>query len=127
MQKVFASILLVSAVLLTGCRTAPIYNVSDAAIPSGKQLSMKEVESAIMRAGEKLGWAMRPVKPGEIEGRLALRTHVAVVSIPYTQKSYSIVYKNSDNLNYDGSQIHSNYNGWVTNLERRINFELGGS
>ena len=125
MQKVVASLLLASAVLLAGCRTAPIYNATDVAIPSGKQLTMQEVQSGIVRAGEKLGWAMRVVKPGEIEGRLALRTHLAVVSIPYTQKSYSIVYKSSENLNHDGSQIHSNYNGWIQNLERKINAELG--
>ena len=125
MKKLLASMLVLSAVMLAGCRTAPIYNVNDAAIPSGKQHSMQDIQSAIVRAGDKLGWVMRVVKPGEIEGRLALRTHVAVVSIPYTQKSYSIVYKSSENLNQQGSEIHSNYNGWVQNLERRINAELG--
>jgi len=124
MQKLLASILLLSAVLLGGCRTAPVYNVTEAALPSGKQHSMKDVEAAILRAGDKLGWTMRAVKPGEVQGTLALRTHVAVVSIPYSQKGYSIVYKSSENLNYDGTQIHSNYNGWIQNLERRINVEL---
>jgi hypothetical protein len=47
-----------------------------------------------------------------------------VVDIPYSAKSYSITYKSSSNLNYDGTTIHSNYNGWVQNLHKAINTQL---
>ncbi len=125
MHKLLSATLIMAAVLLAGCRTAPIYNVSDAGIPTGtKQRTLQDVEAAIVRAGDKLGWNMRPIKPGEVQGTLALRTHTAVVSIPYTTSKYSIQYKSSVNLNHDGNMIHSNYNGWIQNLERRINVEL---
>jgi hypothetical protein len=55
---------------------------------------------------------------------LDLRTHHAVVEIAYNAKSYSIAYKESNNLNYDGKSIHRNYNGWIHNLQNAINVEL---
>lgn len=49
---------------------------------------------------------------------------MAQVDIPYNAKAYSIQYKNSANLKYDGVSIHSNYNGWVQNLDRAIQSRL---
>ena len=48
-----------------------------------------------MRAGSQLGWQMQPTGPGRISGRLALRTHLAVVDIEHDTKSYSIKYRDS--------------------------------
>lgn len=113
------------AALATGCRVAPVMEVTDAPVEvAGKALSAGDVEKAIIRAGSGLGWRMRPVKPGLLEGTLSLRDHVAVVEIPYTNKSYSIKYKDSTNLNYSGGQIHQNYNGWVQNLDKGIRTQL---
>lgn len=114
------------AVLAAGCRMAPIMNIVDSPVQTytNKSVSVADVEKAIVRAGSALGWRMRPVKPGLIEGTLSLREHVAVVEIPYTAKSYSIQYKDSTNLKYDGSQIHPNYNGWVQNLDKGIRTQL---
>ena len=53
-----------------------------------------------------------------------LREHTAVVDIPYSARSYSIVYKRSDKLNEMNGTIHSNYNGWVQNLDRAIRTEM---
>jgi hypothetical protein len=58
--------------------------------------------------------------PGETEGRLHLRSHVAIVSITFDTKQFSIFYKDSTNLDYDGARIHRNYNGWIQNLEQAI-------
>jgi hypothetical protein len=30
----------------------------------------------------------------------------------------------STNLNYDGTNIHRNYNGWITNLDKAIRSQL---
>ena len=59
-------------------------------------------------------------------GKLNARDHMAVVEIPYTENSFSIKYKDSQNLNYDAStgSIHNNYNGWVRNLENAIQVQL---
>lgn len=92
-----------------------------------QNLSMDNVTKAIIRAGASLGWQMKKVKDGEIIGTLYLRDHMAQVKIPYNTKDYSILYQNSSNLKYDAeaNTIHSNYNGWVQNLDRAIQTQLG--
>ena len=117
------------AVLMGACaanRTAPIRNVADSPVAgvSGQTMTLTDVERAIRRAGAGLGWSMRTVKPGLIEGTLVVRTHSATVDIPYTLKSYSIQYKTSTNLPADGNVIHQNYNGWVENLDKSIRLQL---
>ena len=67
---------------------------------------------------------MKVEKPGLIVGTLNLRTHTAVVDIPFTASNYSILYRSSVNLNQQGDQIHSNYNGWVQNLDQAIRNQL---
>ncbi|KAB7624088.1 hypothetical protein [Alkalilimnicola sp. S0819] len=56
--------------------------------------------------------------PGQILGRLALRSHVAEVDVHYDAESYSI------NLKYDGVDIHRNHNGLGQNLDRAINEQI---
>lgn len=117
---VFAAFLL----LMGGCRSAPVNDVVAAPVTTTKPVSMSNMESAIIGAGTGLGWRMVPQTPGQIEGMLALRDHRAVVTVIYDTKSYSIKYKDSSNLNYDGKSIHKNYNGWVENLDRAIRNNL---
>lgn len=110
--------------LAIGCRANPVYNVQDAAIVTGKaNASADDVQKAILRAGTSLGWTMKPAG-NSILGTLTLRSHVAIVEIKYNPKTYSILYKDSQNLDYNGSTIHSNYNGWVQNLNRAIQAQL---
>lgn len=122
--KVFMLVAVVVA--FAGCRTAPVYNVDHASVVSatGKTLQMKQVREAIIRAGGGLGWVMQEDKPGHVVGTLHLRTHMAKVGITYTTKYYSIDYLDSENLNYDGTNIHSNYNGWVQRLQQGISAEI---
>jgi hypothetical protein len=110
--------------LLSGCRTAAIYNVEND--PIEVKLSQDKVYQAIKMAGNSKGWIITQVKPGLALGKLNLRTHQAIVEIPYTSDSFSIKYKNSLNLKYDAetNQIHNNYNGWIQTLENAINFQL---
>lgn len=89
-----------------------------------KQATLDDVEKAIIRAGAALGWKMRPVGPGVMEGTLHLRKHVAIVAITFDTGTFSIKYKDSTNLDYDGTNIHSNYNGWIQNLTRGIQTQL---
>ncbi len=46
--------------------------------------------------------------------------HAAVVDIEHDTRSYSIKYRDSTNLNAGDGMIHSNYNGWIQNLEKAI-------
>ncbi|HSV70365.1 MAG TPA: hypothetical protein VLI72_09650 [Methylibium sp.] len=104
-------------------------NVSDAAVSSasGKPLSQEHVRSAIVRAGAALGWQMKDERPNLLVGTLQLRSHTAVVEIPYSPSAYSIKYRSSVDLNEKDGQIHKNYNGWIQNLTRGITAQLSAS
>jgi hypothetical protein len=112
---------------LSACTTQPIMNVTEAQVVTSKSNpSLDEIRQAIIRAGTQLGWQMKAERPGHIVGSLSLRTHVAVVDIDYDRKSYSIKYKDSTNLEYNGSTIHRNYNGWIQRLDQGIKSQLSG-
>ncbi len=116
----------VAAVALAACTSQPIYNVKGAPVEAagGKPPTMGDVEKAIVRAGSGLGWKMQPVKPGHVVGTINLRSHTAVVDVTYNTRTYDITYKDSVELNYDGSNIHRNYNGWIQNLDKGIRAQL---
>jgi len=116
------SIVAVSLALLVGCGTAPVKNVESAMIAG--EISIANVETAIIRAGSVLGWTMSKKSDGHILGELALRKHLAVIDITFDKGSYSIRYVDSTNLQFSGGKIHTNYNGWIENLEKAINIQL---
>ncbi|SMM99144.1 hypothetical protein SPONL_398 [uncultured Candidatus Thioglobus sp.] len=116
------SVIMVSLALLASCGTAPVRNVNSAAFSDNS--SIANIEAAIIRAGSGLGWVMSKKSDGHILGRLALRSHLAIIDITYNKNNYSIKYKNSENLNYDGTNIHTNYNGWIQNLQKAIGVQM---
>jgi hypothetical protein len=112
-----------AALMLAGCASnQPINNVVNAPLvyPQGKSLTMGEVSKAVVAAGTGLGWQMQPTAPGKISGRLVLRTHVAEVDVEHNTKSYSIKYRDSQNLEARDGMIHKAYNGWIENLDKAI-------
>ena len=113
-------------IAVVGCRTAPIYNVTNQSIGAagGKAKSLQEVKTAIVDAGRARGWTVKDIAPGHLEAELRVRDHAAVVDIKYSTTSYSITYKDSKDLHYDGTKIHPNYNGWIQNLQRDIEKRL---
>jgi hypothetical protein len=113
-------------IALAGCSVVPIMNVADAPITSasGKPLSKTEVRAAILRAGAGLGWQMKDENPNMLVGTLQLRSHTAVIEIPYSTNTYSIKYRSSVDLMEKDGKIHKNYNGWIQNLTRGINAQL---
>jgi hypothetical protein len=114
------------AVALAGCNSVPILNVNQSPITNaaGKPLSRDQVRAAIVRAGASLGWQMKDENPNVLTGSIALRTHSAVIEIPYSANSYSVKYRSSMNLDEKDGNIHKNYNGWIQNLQRGINAQL---
>ncbi|MDF1749517.1 MAG: hypothetical protein P1V34_11665 [Alphaproteobacteria bacterium] len=121
MIRNFTRIILVFAFLgtLAACRTAPVYNVENDSFTTTAP-SLDAAATVIKGAGASLGWQMADQGPGHIVGRLPIRSHLAVVDINFDVEHYSIHYKDSTNLKYDGSTIHSNYNGWIENLQNAI-------
>ena len=113
--------------LLTGFGAgAPIYNVISSPIPQNPDATMANIQKAIMRAGLTLGWQVAAREPGKLEAVLVLRTHRAVVDITHDSKTFSITYKDSTNISYDAERktVHSNYNGWIQNLEKAIRIQV---
>jgi hypothetical protein len=118
-------VLVLATLLVAGCRSAPVYNVSDAHYTTTEQgVTQEQIAGAILTAGRSLGWIMKEQGPGHILGTLHLRSHTAVVDINYDRTKYSITYNNSVDLNYDGTNIHSNYNGWIQNLSNAIDVQV---
>jgi hypothetical protein len=118
--------LLIAAAALAGCSTAPILNVSEAPVSArtGKTLTNDQVRTAIVRAGTQLGWEFKDEGPNKLVGTIQLRTHTAVIEVPYSSRSYSVKYRSSMNLDQAGGSIHKNYNGWIQNLTRGIDTQL---
>lgn len=119
-------------VFLVGCRGgAQIYQVTNVPVPSpsGKELTLEQVRKEIVAAGVAAGWQITDSKPGEILATFNLRSHQAVVSIPYTTKDYSILYKDSSNLKYNAQAqtIHPNYTGWIQRLDSAIRSRLSAA
>lgn len=104
---------------LVACRSATVYNVVNDQF-TAEAPSLADAEKAIKLAGASLGWQVKQASPGKLIATLPIRTHVAVVDITHDTKQFSIMYKDSTNLDYDGSSIHSNYNGWIQNLQKAI-------
>jgi hypothetical protein len=123
-----AGTLLAAATLAqAGCfRCEPIQNVIDQGVvsASSKSLTQDQVRASILRAGAALGWQMKETGPGKLAATINLRKHQAEVEIPYSATSFSIIYKNSSNLDAADGQIHKNYNGWIQNLSKGISAQL---
>jgi hypothetical protein len=100
----------------------PIRNVDNARVvaTAGKSLSADQVRESIVRAGAALGWHITDAGPGMLSGTLVLRTHTAVIDIPYSTTSFSLVYKSSVNLDAADGQIHRNYNKWIQYLAKGV-------
>jgi len=113
-MKIFAILVATAALFFAGCRAGqPIQNVEKA-----------QVSTAIVRAGTRLGWQMKPSGKGRVSGTLVVREHTANIDVDHDTKTYTIRYKDSVNLNAKDGTIHPNYNSWIQNLDRNIRAEL---
>jgi len=110
-------------VFLVGCKsTVPVKNFDNQTIAQYGNASntTQSVERSIVRAAVTLGWKTKVTSENAILATLDIRTHQLVVLITHDDKSFSIEYKDSTNLKYNGTKIHRQYINWVTNLIRSI-------
>ena len=115
-----------SVIFVAGCKTnEPVtnYQSTPVATKSGKQ-DLAKVKKAIVVAGTKAGWQMQPIADGHILAAIFSRGHTAKIDIKYSVDTYSITYRESSNLQYDGTNIHRDYNAWVNELNQNIRDEL---
>lgn len=147
-----ALLVLVLSSVANAARIAPLENHENIEITgqSDKFLSLDDISKAIAIAAEAKNWKISDIKPGQATATLVVRgKHSITVSITYTEKTITVKYKDSINMNYDpaykeyssnknevGSPtndpitakvyeaIHPNYNVWVTELIKMIQVEL---
>ena len=127
MNRLFLGGAIAALLVATGCALQqPVQNVENAPVTTatGKAITQEQVRQSIVTAGTGLGWRFADAGPGKLEGTLNLRSHTAVIDVPYNATSYSILFKRGDNLMSEGGMIHKNYNGWVMNLDRAIRTEI---
>lgn len=105
-----------------GCSMAPVQNFASN-VPPG--LTADAVRDAIIAGATLRGWVVRDEPPAKLVATLVVRRkHSATVEIAYDAAHYTITYRDSTNLDYDGEEIHENYNAWVAKLDRTIQNEL---
>lgn len=109
--------------LLVGCSTIqPVYNVHDQAIPSG--LTKVQIIRAMKKALTAKRWNIQKADETTVYATISTREHFASIEIPYTTSHYSIIYRDSRNLQAQGDMIHRNYNKWIALLNKQIQTEL---
>lgn len=119
-----------ACLVLTACQGVPLQNIENAPIHMSKsRYGLGDVEKSIIRAGTNLGWQMRTIKPGQVNGKLYKENMIAEVTIDFSPSLYSIKYLNSANLRYSAKagkpvMIYEDYNEWVQELDQAIRKEL---
>lgn len=86
--------------------------------------STDEVGAAIERALVSRNWVVTARRPGELDASLVGPEFRADITIPYSASAYSLRYRDSQGLDYDGENIHRHYNNWMNNLSISIEREL---
>lgn len=124
------AMLLASAPVLAA---KPIMNLEGKPVPvkvDGSAYSLNEVQTAITSACKLRKWTPVIETDSVVVCSIVVRgRHFAEVEIPFSTESYSILYRSSDNLDYNEKKqrIHRNYNNWVINLARAIDSTLSSS
>jgi len=119
------SIFIISLILLSGCQTTvPLYNAKNISISPRLSASNEEIAEAIWSAARRQGWKTERMGDRKIKAVKHIRSHSITVSINYSKSSFDIFYVDSNNLKFDGSNIHKNYNIWIHQLEESIQNEI---
>ena len=109
------------SVFLVNCGSSPpLLSVKGSPVLMEENASLKEVRESILKTGARTDWQMKVIKKGHIVASHRLEEYRATVDIFYNTDSYDILYKDSKNFGYDGTNIHSRYNRWILNLDRNI-------
>jgi hypothetical protein len=95
----------------------------------GDAVTLEQVKAAIIRGAAIRSWALTATTPAEFDATILVRSHTVGVTIAFDQKSFSVRYRMSENMDYAVKEgvavIHPKYNEWVGNLVSDIRKELG--
>lgn len=107
---------------LAACKTIPVTDYNQQV--NASNMTKESVEKAILSGCQQRQWACKVESDGVIAGLLNWRGKQIKVGIHYDAKTYTIKYRDSLNLKYDGDSIHKKYGKWVNNLIRTIDSQL---
>jgi uncharacterized protein YcfL len=115
---------LVLALVLSACRTSPIYNVTQGLVPTNQTTAMSG--KLIAKALTSQHWKLLSNEPGKIIASIQVNSHTATINVQFDDKGYTIKYLKSKHLKYDAAKkiIHKTYNLWIGDLEGQIDFYL---
>lgn len=130
MKRVIFAILLIASIAFVRAEAARVENLVDLAVPSrtdGTDFSLEEVRALIMSGCTERGWKAEYESESVISCSILVRSrHWVKVEIPFSETSYSILYLDSSEMDYNprNQSIHRKYNGWVNNLRIMIDRQL---
>jgi len=111
-------------ILLVGACSASIRKVESESYGWGPQkgVTLAQVQSVIENVTRSEGWELSNIQPGSFTARRAWggNKHSIAVDVIYDTRTFSIRYKDSKMMGYDGSSIHHTYNNMVQALEDKI-------
>jgi len=111
--------------LMVGCVTKPIQNVENRPIPlTAQQLSLDQIESLIIAAGQSRGWQFKREAPGHLSASQNNPKYAATVDIRFDQRVYSILHRSTVGLKEKDGTVHTRYNNWILLLQRDIDARL---
>jgi len=119
----YSLLVLSSIILCLSACSVPVANYSNVIMPqtvSQTIPSSDSIENAILSAGTEIGWTMQKTAPNTITGTITIDDKTATVFITYTSQTYTILYQDSQGLNYNNNTINKTYNLWVKNLDNAI-------
>ena len=110
--------------LLAAACTQPIKKVEKSNYGWGPQkgVTLAQMQSTIEKTATGLGWQLSDVKTGNFTAKRSWDgdKHNMAVDVLYDAKNFSIRYKDSKAMSYNGRSIHHTYNDMVAILQDTI-------
>ena len=125
MKLRFSSYILAVLIALSACNTVPVEDMKQDFVTVPDGVTIEKMEEAILTAGRFSDWHVTVVEPGQALARTTVRgKHSVSVDILFNTEGFTVKYRDSQNLKYDGETIHEMYNIWVRELTLVIEREL---
>lgn len=117
-----------SLIMFIAACSSPIHKVESESYGWGpaKGVTLAQVRETVEKTALDMGWNLNNEKNGSFVAKKVWGggKHSAVIDVIYTLKDFTIRYNSSDQLGYNGSTIHKNYNLLVTRLEEKIKLNV---
>ncbi|MEO1201097.1 MAG: SHOCT domain-containing protein [Pseudomonadota bacterium] len=131
MKKLLTVTFLVATLVSLSAEAArKIENLVNLPVPDrvdGSKFTLAEVRALIMQGCTKREWKPETESDSVLTCAILVRgRHYVKVEIPFSETAYSILYLDSEEMNYNEAKqtIHRKYNGWVENLRMMIDWQF---